>query len=445
MMTIRQRRFGLQCLFGWMNLVLAVPSIYLMFGLPLIMRQHGWRGVEIGLFQLAALPAVFKFLFAIPVQRMHFGRAHYLHWLMLLSTLLLVLFWVIGRDSLINEGVTLFVLTFAISVMATWADIPLNALAVQCLPRSAQFSAGNIRAAALFLGAILGGGVMIVVQARFGWQAPFLLMGLGLLTGVAGLASVRSSRSPETTAADNLPSSHGSTVLQDWAGFFDQPGARQWTVVLLTSFPFIGTAWLYLKPLLLDQGMPMERVALVVGILGGVTGALASLLGGRLTRHLGVAAAIGTYLSMSLCALAFLSLVVWTDLGSIWLIVSVIALAASMGAVSGLIFGLTMFFTRTQRNASDYGLQTTLFTMTRLSLPVVAGVLLDRWGRMAMLLSLTFGVLISVLLAWRYAGVIERSAQGMLDQEQRSGESFDSIRQNNDQDDEMKPSVSRAF
>ena len=31
----------LQLLFGWLNFVLVVPSIYLMLGLPLVMREHG--------------------------------------------------------------------------------------------------------------------------------------------------------------------------------------------------------------------------------------------------------------------------------------------------------------------------------------------------------------------------------------------------------------------
>ena len=78
----KSRLFGLQLLFGWMNLVLAVPSIYLMFGMPLVMRQHGWSGTEIGLFQLAALPAIFKFLFAVPVQRVRLGQGHFVHWLL---------------------------------------------------------------------------------------------------------------------------------------------------------------------------------------------------------------------------------------------------------------------------------------------------------------------------------------------------------------------------
>ena len=57
----RGRLIGLQVLFGWLNLALAIPSIYLMFGMPLVMRQYGWSGTEIGLFQLAGLPAVFLF------------------------------------------------------------------------------------------------------------------------------------------------------------------------------------------------------------------------------------------------------------------------------------------------------------------------------------------------------------------------------------------------
>ncbi|OCX15327.1 MFS transporter [Ectopseudomonas hydrolytica] len=411
----KPRLFGLQLLFGWMNLVLAVPSIYLMFGMPLVMRQHGWSGTEIGLFQLAALPAIFKFLFAVPVQRVRLGRGHFVHWLLLLSALLLALYWLIGRHNLIGDRVMLFALTFAISIAATWADIPLNALAVQWLPRSEQLRAGSIRSAALFLGAIVGGGAMIVVQSRLGWQAPFWLMGGGLLIGALPFLLLRAQAAlPEQTASGDAPA---PGVMADWAGFFNQPGARQWTLLLLTSFPFIGAVWLYLKPLMLDMGMPLEHVAFIVGIVGGMTGALFSLLGGRLAPILGTARAIALYLLAALCALALLTLTVWAELGPTWLIASAICVAASMGAVSALMFGLTMFFTRRQRNASDYGLQTTVFTVARLAVPIAAGVLLDRLGYTGMLLVLTLGVLLSFVLAWRVRGKVERSAQSILDGE----------------------------
>ncbi|MDZ5604278.1 hypothetical protein SJI00_15995 [Pseudomonas sp. RP23018S] len=108
---------------------------------------------------------MFKFLLAVPVQRVRLGKGHLVHWMLLLSAALLVLYWLIGRHDLIEQRMALFAMTLAISTLATWMDVPLNALAVQWLPRSEQLRAGSIRSAALFIGAIVGGGVMLLVHA----------------------------------------------------------------------------------------------------------------------------------------------------------------------------------------------------------------------------------------------------------------------------------------
>lgn len=399
-----------QLLFGWMNLVLAVPSIYLMLGMPLVMRQHGWSGTEIGLFQLAALPAIFKLFLAVPVQRLRFGTGHFVNWLWLMAVLLVVLYLAIGRADLINERMLLFTLTFAISIVATWMDIPLNALAIQYLPRTEQLRAGSIRSAALFLGAIVGAGVMVLVQARWGWQAPFLIMGVALLIGCIPFAFLRAKAGLQH---ESRVQQH-TGLMADWASFFSQEGAKQWTSVLLTSFPFIGAVWFYLKPLMLDQGMPLEEVAWTVGIAGGVTGALFSLVGGRLAAFLGAARAIPLYLLTALLSLVLLTVAVWAKLGATWLVVIALCIAASMGAVSALLFGLTMFFTRRQRNASDYGLQSTLFTLTRMAVPVIAGVILDHFGQVVMLSALSLGVLLAFVLAWRVRHSVGESTEGLL-------------------------------
>ncbi|WP_420177618.1 MFS transporter [Kerstersia gyiorum] len=418
----KTRIFGLQLLFGWLNLALTVPSIYLMFGMPLVMRQHGWSGTEIGLFQLAALPAIFKFLFAVPVQRVRLGHGHFVNWLLGLCLVVLVLYWQIGRQNLISQPLWLFGLTFAISIATTWADIPLNALAVQCLPRGEQLRAGSIRSAALFLGAIIGGGIMILVQAHHGWQMPFWLMGAALalgclpflwLRGQAGLPlpSAASARQDEAPLEG---------FVADWIGFFSQAGARQWTWLLLMGFPFLGAAWLYLKPLMLDQGMPLEQVAFIIGIVGGLTGAVFSLLGGRLAMWLGAGRAVFCYLLAALVALLLLTAIIGLHLGGVWLIGSALLLAAAMGAVSALMFGLTLFFTRRQRNASDYGLQSSLFTVTRLAVPVAAGWLLDHLGQTGMLACLACGVLCACVLAWRARAKVEVAARRVLASDARA-------------------------
>lgn len=402
--------WGAQLLFGWMNLVLAVPSIYLMLGMPLVMRQHGWTGTEIGLFQLAALPAIFKLLLAMPVQRVRLGTGHFVNWLWVLAVLLLALYVGIGRADLIHERIPLFALTFAISIVATWMDIPLNALAVQYLPRTEQLRAGSIRSAALFLGAIVGAGVMVLVQAKWGWRAPFIIMGLALLLGCVPFVLLRTKAGLQQVSEPQGQSG----FVADWISFFSQTGAKQWTSVLLTSFPFIGAVWFYLKPLMLDQGMLLEDVAWTVGIAGGVTGAVFSLIGGRLASLLGAARAIPIYLLAALVSLLLLTMAVWGQWGHSWLVVIAMLIAASMGAVSALLFGLTMFFTRRQRNASDYGLQSTIFTLTRMAVPVVAGVILDHFGQVTMLSVLSVGVLLAFVLAWRVRQSVGASTDVLL-------------------------------
>lgn len=387
----------LQLLFGWLGFVLAVPSIYLLLGLPLVMREHGWSGTDIGLFQLAGLPAVFKFLLALPVQRYRFQRGHYRNWAMLLCLLLAALLVVASQQSISGNPLYLFGLAFAASVLATWADIPVNALAIKLLPHAEQARAGGIRSAALFLGAIVGAGVMLLVQNRWGWQAPFLLMAAGLLLALLPLARLREG---DVQAADGKPA---SPALADWSGYFRQPGARLWTWVLLTSFPFVGAAWLYLKPLLLDQGMLAPNVALIAGVGGGVVGAVASLLGSRLIQRIGPGRAIPLFMLWALISLLALTAAVGLHADMLWLVVAAFLLATAMGAVSTLVFALMMFFSREHHQAADYGLQASLFVLTRMLVPIGAGVLLDRSGHVGMLagLSLAMALVCGVALPAR--------------------------------------------
>lgn len=387
----------LQLLFGWLGFVLVVPSIYLLLGLPLVMREHGWSGTDIGLFQLAGLPAVFKFLLALPVQRYRFQRGHYRHWAMVLCLLLAVLLVVASQQSISGNPLYLFGLAFAASVLATWADIPVNALAIKLLPQSEQVRAGSIRSVALFLGAIVGAGVMLLVQNRWGWQAPFLLMAGGLVLALLPLAWLR-----ESSATHASPTPINS-AFADWSGYFRQPGARLWTWVLLTSFPFVGAAWLYLKPLLLDQGMAAPKVALIAGVGGGVVGAVASLLGGRVIQRIGPGRAIPLFMVWALISLLALTAAVGLHAGMVWLVLAALLLATAMGAVSTLVFALMMFFSREHRQAADYGLQASLFVLTRMLVPIAAGVLLDRSGHVGMLagLSLAMALVCSVALLAR--------------------------------------------
>ena len=150
-------------------------------------------------------------------------------------------------------------------------------MAIQYLPESERIRSGAVRSAATSLGAIVGGGVMLVVQARAGWEWPFRILAGGLLSGVCLLLllCLIAGRAPR-----NLVPASTRIGFKQWITYFSSAEHPAWIPLSLLYFPFIGTTWVYLKPLLLDQGMKAENVAWVAGVAGGLVGAVASMMNG---------------------------------------------------------------------------------------------------------------------------------------------------------------------
>lgn len=398
---------GRQIMFGFLHLALVAPSIYLVLGLPLVLREHGWSGTEIGLFQLAGLPAVFKFILAAPVERMRCATGHYKTWAIGISFAYIALLFAIGQQDLEAGGVRLFLMALGAGLMATWADIPVNALAIKILPPSERMRAGGVRSAAIFLGAIIGGGLMLLVYDRWGWQVPFLVMTVPILIGTGLLASFKE---PET---ENLttPINGFSNGVALMTGFFKLSGANAWTLLLVCYFPLVGAAWIYLKPLLLDYGFSASQVAWVAGVLGSAVGALASIGAAKLVKAIGIANALALFAGLNILALGGLALLAWIDAGRTAFVIGALILACSMGATSALAFGLMMNFTRASHHAADYGTQASLFTLSRVLILPFAGVMLDHFGYAGMLSGLTVTMIGVLMLVLRQGQHIERTVR----------------------------------
>lgn len=424
-------RHGLaQALFGWLNLALTAPGVYLWLGLPLVLRQHGWSGTAIGLFQLASLPTVFKFLLAMPLDRRGAGRGGYRRWTVALLLAYAAVLLTLGWRDLLNDGAMLFALAAAAALAGTWADVPVNALAIRVLPAASRAWAGGIRSMALCLGAIAGGGLMLLAQARWGWQAPFLIMAAALALGAAltlllqedtgtvdaertngaALAThdarIDMTSAPATDDSRRQPCASTQTAdaistARRAIAYLRLPASRRWLPLLALLFPFIGAGWFYLKPLLLDHGLAPERVAWLVGVAGGAVGAVGSIAGARLLKHLGPGLAVPLHAGLGAAALAALALAVGLDAAPAVLVACAMAVAASMGATAALVFGLMMSHARPGLQALDYGIQSSVFALTRIAAPLAAGMLLDIAGAGAMLAALAIGATGVLALAWR--------------------------------------------
>lgn len=397
----------LQLLLGWVNFAMTAPLIYLYLGLPLVMRQHGWSGTEIGLFQLAGLPAVLKFVLGAPVDRWARGAPGYRRWSLVLMAGYAASLVGLACLGIEQAGfVPLFALAMLASLLGTWADAPVNALAIRCLPAEERQRAGIIRSAASSLGAVVGGGVMLMLQARAGWAWPFWALSGGLLLAALGLWLI-----PRATLAQADGVQARQVGVGQWLAYFSSTERRRWVVMLMLYFPFIGAAWVYLKPLLLDQGLPPEQVALVAGVLGGVVGAVGSALGGHLARRSGLQRALPACALAGVAALGALAGTVASGAGVAWLVACTLLLALVMGASAGLLFGMMMNHTRAGLTAVDYGLQSSLFVLTRTLVPMLAGILLDRLGYLGMLA----GLILCMAGVWAWSRRFVRHGQDLAE------------------------------
>ncbi|BCQ35170.1 MULTISPECIES: MFS transporter [Erwinia] len=381
------RRAGLQLLFFWFNFSLTLPVTWLMLGLPLILHQQGWSGSELGLFQLAALPAVIKLWLAFPVQRSRLFRQRYKDWGSLLWLLLAALFALLSQISLQQDKTVLFMLLLAGSLLLAWCDVPVNALAIALFHDGEQPRAGSVRAAALFAGAVGGSGVMLLLWQHYGWALPCWLMSAAALSSALLLRLL-----PEPARGD-----HPAVAVR---GFLHQPGGKSWLPICLLAFPFLGCGWLWLKPLLLDAGLPLQQVILWVGVGGSALGAVVSLLSARWLTRRNAAAALPGWLAFASLSLAVMALGVIGQLPARYLLAISTLMAAAIGGLSALMFMLMMAFSRAENRAVDYGLQASLFTLSRLTVPLFSGLLLDRLGAGAMLSTLALLTLLVAIYAW---------------------------------------------
>ncbi|AZV93019.1 MFS transporter [Bordetella sp. J329] len=388
-----------QLLIGWLNLVLTAPVIYLYVGLPLVMRQHGWSGTEIGLLQLAGLPAMLKFVLATPVDRWRLGQSSYRNWAVLLSVGYAATLLLLGAHDIRDTPfMVLFALALLVSLLGTWADIPVNGLAIRILPESERIRAGAIRSAATSLGAIVGGGLMLMLHTKLGWAWPFTVLALGMLSGAILIPLLRAGHSVVDRPASAQDVAMARAGLREWLSWFATSQHRIWALLLVLYYPLIGAVWVYLKPLMLDLGFAPERIAMIVGVGGGLLAAIASMAGSWVSRRSGAANALPLFAIGNLFALALLAGAVMFKLDEAWLIASTMVVALMMGASAGLVFGLMMYYARPALSALDYGIQSSLFVIGRTMVPVLAGVVLDRLGYPGMLMCLVGGLALILVL-----------------------------------------------
>ncbi|NET09397.1 MAG: MFS transporter, partial [Symploca sp. SIO2B6] len=155
-----------------------ISLMFLVQALPVFMRQQGAPLETIGLiYLLVGLPLLLKVFWSPFIDRYGFTRwGHYRFWIICFQLLMAVVAVLCAFVDMQANFTLMFGLLLLIATFAASQDIATDALAVGLLEPRERGWGNGIQMAGNYLGAILGGGVMLILLNRLGWTNSVLTL-----------------------------------------------------------------------------------------------------------------------------------------------------------------------------------------------------------------------------------------------------------------------------
>ncbi|MCG3651210.1 MFS transporter [Aliarcobacter butzleri] len=358
-------------LFSILFTAILTPMIFFVMGLPMILQIKGFDASLIGIFQLAGLPMIFKFLMSPPIDKIVFEKKHYKKWTFYIGILYILFLTIISFLSLENSIYPVFIAILITAFISTFMDIPLNALAIKTFTKEQSLSAGSYKISAYSMASLLGGGIFLLVFNHLGWNLTFILMALLVLFSLVALYFIE--ENDEIIYLERISSKNIIT-------FFKQKDIGIWIFILSFYFVSISALWVFMKPYLIHKGVKPDDVAIWVGIYGSFI----AILGGALSNYIGKKFSkknlLIIFMFFNIFSTSLLIFIEQYNLTFYYLIISVTFIALAIALSSAIIFSMIMDYSRKESRAIDYSVQSSIFSFTRIISAVIAGIIVSNFG-----------------------------------------------------------------
>jgi PAT family beta-lactamase induction signal transducer AmpG len=289
-------------LLGALYLSQGLPYGFFTQALPALLRTMGLSLPDIGLTSLLALPWALKFLWAPWVDRWELpGVGRRRSWILgiqILTALAMLGLGVVRPESQISLLMAAFLLT---NLLAATQDIATDGLAVELLSPAERGIGNGVQVAGYRVGMILGGGALLVVFDKLGWQATF--WGMALLLAVAAIPIGLFREPPPAPTRTTTPTSWRGAL----GGFVSRPGAWAWLGVVMAYKAGESLGGAMLKPMLVDLGLSLTELGALTGTAGFAAGLVGALIGGAAVTRFGAGASLlvfGVLQSLTVAAYA---------------------------------------------------------------------------------------------------------------------------------------------
>jgi MFS family permease len=348
-----------------------LPFGFFTQALPVLMREQGLSLKAISATSLLFLPWALKFLWAPLVDRLGTRR----QWILAMQGLsvagaLLLCFSQPERSIWI-----VFAALLLFNLFAAVQDVATDGLAVRLLDAHERGGGNGVQVGAYRIGMILGGGLLLWVFARAGWQAMFLGM-----AGLLALTSLPVLRLRENGAAASHPSPPPRVLLLEWAARLRVPGMLGF-LALIGAYKFGDSmASAMVGPMLRDHGFSKEAIALLKGTLGSAAALAGAALGGALAWRAGRRAALLACGLLQTLSIGMYVAGVEGVGGLVMLQAACIAEHLLGGMATVALFTLMMDACDPEHAGTDYTVQACAIVMVMGLANVAAGVVGDAYG-----------------------------------------------------------------
>lgn len=361
-------------LLGSLYVAQHIPLTFVYEALPVFLRQQNVSLTMLGLLQLLALPLVFKFLWSPLIDRFGVTRwGHYRFWIVCFQTLLAIAIAILAFTPITQQFMTVLMMLLLVALLSASQDIATDALAVGLLTPPERGLGNGIQRGGNSLGAVIGGGGMLILLDRWGWQTALLAM-----AGVLSLALIPILRHRERISSTADASSGAS--FQRLIGVFRRHGMGRWLTILV--FYSIGPymALTMFRPLLVDLGLSLGEIGVMLGVVSYGAGMIGAIAAGLSMARLGRKRSLLGFSTLQIIAIVAYSLPTLglTALPLLYLVAIVTQLINAMAMTA--LFTVMMDNSDVATAGTDYTVQSSVVYISGILGATCSGVIAETTG-----------------------------------------------------------------
>jgi len=300
----------------------------------------------------------------------------------------------------------LMMVLFLMNMAAATQDIATDGLAVSRLTPHLRGLGNSVQVIGYKVGMIFGGGLLLWLVARFGWQLSYTALALLIIPVLLPVWFMRETPLKNTNAKSGAWKGwHG--YVQLFADFVSRERMGWWLITVATFKAGDSMASRMIGPMLSDQGLSLADIGLLIGVIGVVAGLAGALLGGLFLLRLGHRNALllfGTLQTAGFIGYLFVASGAF-DKSLLYSVVCMEQFADGLSTVA--LFTLMMGVCRKESPGTDYTLQAALQVTVSGFAAAASGIFTQALGYPAVFAAgatLTMCALVPVIIFFRPTG-----------------------------------------